>query len=180
MRRMPTGAARSHRFLHVKSCLATFHQSTQLLSADPNRSAVAMMRGALIALALCGLCLVVAAQAKTEKEVTSLQIGVKFKPEGCDDARKAKPGDTVAVHYAGRLVDGTEFDNSFTRGEPITFELGKGRVIKGWDQGINGMCVGEKRKLKIPPHLGYGDAGAGPTIPGKATLIFDTELVKIE
>ncbi|KIZ03037.1 peptidyl-prolyl cis-trans isomerase, FKBP-type [Monoraphidium neglectum] len=141
-----------------------------------------MITSRAIVLVLCALCMGLGALAqakKVEKEVTKLQIGVKFKPEGCDEARKAKPGDTVSVHYAGRLVDGTEFDNSFKRGEPITFELGQGRVIKGWDRGINGMCVGEKRKLKIPPHLGYGDSGAGASIPGKATLIFDTELVKI-
>jgi FK506-binding protein 2 len=104
----------------------------------------------------------------------------QFKPEGCDAARKAKPGDTVSVHYVGKLIDGTEFDNSVKRGDPISFTLGRGNVIQGWDRGIAGMCVGEKRKLKIPPALGYGDAGAPPAIPGKATLIFDTELVKIE
>jgi len=113
-----------------------------------------------------------------ESDVTELQIGVKFKPEDCD--RKAKAGDTVHVHYTGTLTDGTKFDSSLDRNQPIVFELGVGRVIKGWDQGISGMCVGEKRKLKIPPHLGYGDSGAGGLIPGGATLIFETELVKIE
>eukprot|EP00879_Flechtneria_rotunda_P013644 GHRR01014253.1.p1 GENE.GHRR01014253.1~~GHRR01014253.1.p1 ORF type:complete len:115 (+),score=26.96 GHRR01014253.1:190-534(+) len=102
----------------------------------------------------------------------------QHKPKEC--TRKAQPGDTVHVHYTGKLVDGTKFDSSLDRGDPIVFELGKERVIKGWDQGISGMCVGEKRKLKIPPHLGYGESGAPPTIPGGATLIFDTELVKIQ
>lgn len=131
---------------------------------------------ALLSLALLATALIV--HAKTEKDVTSLQIGVKFKPTEC--TRKAKPGDTVHVHYTGRLTDGTKFDSSLDRNDPIVFELGAGRVIKGWDNGISGMCVGEKRKLKIPPHLGYGDSGAPPTIPGGATLIFDTELVKID
>lgn len=118
------------------------------------------------------------AYGKVEKDVTSLQIGVKFRPKDC--TRKAKPGDTVHVHYTGKLTDGTKFDSSLDRNDPIVFELGAGRVIKGWDQGISGMCIGEKRKLKIPPHLGYGESGSPPTIPGGATLIFDTELVKID
>ncbi|KAF8069595.1 FKBP15 [Scenedesmus sp. PABB004] len=129
-------------------------------------------------LAALVLLAAVAACAAKEKDVTQLQIGVKFKPKSCP--RKAKPGDTVHVHYTGKLTDGTKFDSSLDRNDPIVFELGAGRVIKGWDQGISGMCVGEKRKLKIPPHLGYGESGAPPTIPGGATLIFDTELVKID
>ncbi|KAG8387252.1 hypothetical protein BUALT_Bualt02G0002100 [Buddleja alternifolia] len=79
----------------------------------------------------------------------------------------------------GKLTDGTVFDSSFERGDPIEFELGSGQVIKGWDQGILGMCLGEKRKLKIPSKLGYGDQGSPPTIPGGATLVFDTELVGV-
>ncbi|KAF8391900.1 hypothetical protein HHK36_022240 [Tetracentron sinense] len=79
----------------------------------------------------------------------------------------------------GKLTDGTVFDSSFERGDPIEFELGGGQVIKGWDQGLLGMCVGEKRKLKIPAKLGYGPQGSPPTIPGGATLIFDTELIAV-
>eukprot|EP01024_Parvocaulis_polyphysoides_P073494 TRINITY_DN945_c0_g1_i3.p2 TRINITY_DN945_c0_g1~~TRINITY_DN945_c0_g1_i3.p2 ORF type:complete len:147 (+),score=22.66 TRINITY_DN945_c0_g1_i3:84-524(+) len=112
-----------------------------------------------------------------EKDVETLQIGVKYKPKECGE--KAKSGDTVQVHYRGTLTDGEQFDSSYDRGDPLTFRLGQGQVIKGWDQGIMGMCVGEKRKLKIPPHLGYGDNGAPPKIPGGATLIFETELVQI-
>mmetsp|Transcript_15961 Transcript_15961/g.43496 ORF Transcript_15961/g.43496 Transcript_15961/m.43496 type:complete len:141 (+) Transcript_15961:2976-3398(+) len=111
-------------------------------------------------------------------KANSVQIGVRFRPEVCE--RKAAPGDTVSVHYQGKLVDGTEFDNSFKRGRPIDFKLGQGVVIKGWEQGILGMCVGEKRLLKIPPALGYGDSGAPPKIPGKASLIFETELVDLK
>lgn len=89
----------------------------------------------------------------------------------------AADGMQVAVHYQGRLEDGTVFDDSHKRGEPISFILGKGQVIKGWDQGIAGMAVGEKRTLTIPPELGYGAQGAGDVIPPNATLIFDVELV---
>ncbi|GMN50233.1 hypothetical protein TIFTF001_019408 [Ficus carica] len=110
-------------------------------------------------------------------DVTELQIGVKYKPESCDV--KAHKGDTVKVHYRGTLTDGTVFDSSFDRNDPIQFQLGTGQVIKGWDQGLLGMCIGEKRKLKIPSKLGYGEQGSPPTIPGGATLIFETELVEV-
>ncbi|KAM0821943.1 hypothetical protein ACQ4PT_071838 [Festuca glaucescens] len=117
------------------------------------------------------------ASAKKAADVSELQIGVKFKPESCSIS--AHKGDRVKVHYRGKLTDGTVFDSSYERGDPIEFELGTGQVIKGWDQGILGMCVGEKRKLKIPSKLGYGESGSPPTIPGGATLIFDTELVSV-
>ena len=94
--------------------------------------------------------------------------------------KEAAAGDTVSVHYTGTLEDGTKFDSSLDRGQPITFELGRGRVIKGWDQGIEGMKIGEKRKLTIPPDLAYGAGGSPPTIPPNATLIFETELVSIQ
>jgi peptidylprolyl isomerase len=94
------------------------------------------------------------------------------------DAALTKPGDTVYVHYTGRLQStGKEFDSSLKRGEPISFQLGAGRVIRGWDEGIQGMQIGEKRQLIIPPDLGYGARGAGNDIPPNATLVFDVELV---
>ncbi|XP_004510237.1 FK506-binding protein 2 [Cicer arietinum] len=115
--------------------------------------------------------------AKNTGDVTELQIGVKYKPTSCEV--QAHKGDKVKVHYRGKLTDGTVFDSSFERNNPIDFELGSGQVIKGWDQGLLGMCLGEKRKLKIPAKLGYGEQGSPPTIPGGATLIFDTELVGV-
>ena len=90
----------------------------------------------------------------------------------------AKDGDTVSVLYAGKLANGTEFDSSAKHGgDPIEFVLGKGMVIKGWDEGVAGMQVGEKRVLVIPPAIAYGEKGAGGVIPPNATLTFDVELV---
>lgn len=93
--------------------------------------------------------------------------------------RRAAQGDTVAVHYAGKLEDGTKFDSSIDRGEPFSFTLGEGRVIQGWEQGVLGMKVGEQRKLTIAPALGYGEAGVPGAIPGNSTLIFEVELLAI-
>lgn len=95
-----------------------------------------------------------------------------------DCERKSQNGDVVSVHYVGSLDDGTVFDSSYERGTPIQFELGAGRVIKGWDIGVEDMCIGEKRTLVIPPEFGYGSRGIGP-IPGNAELHFDVELVGI-
>ncbi len=92
---------------------------------------------------------------------------------------EAQPGKTVSVHYTGYLTDGTQFDSS-SGGAPITFNLGAGQVIEGWDQGINGMKVGEKRRLIIPPQLGYGARGAGGVIPPNAILVFDVELTNVQ
>uniref|UniRef100_A0A8C0APG0 peptidylprolyl isomerase n=1 Tax=Buteo japonicus TaxID=224669 RepID=A0A8C0APG0_9AVES len=82
--------------------------------------------------------------------------------------------------FTGHLEDGSQFDSSLSRDQPFVFSLGTGQVIKGWDQGLLGMCEGEKRKLVIPPELGYGDRGAPPQNPGGAVLIFEVELLKIE
>ena len=92
---------------------------------------------------------------------------------------RPKPGDSVSVHYTGWLKSGQKFDSSHDRGQPLAFPLGRGRVIKGWDEGVASMRVGGKRKLVIPAHLGYGDRGAGGVIPPGATLIFEVELLAI-
>ena len=92
---------------------------------------------------------------------------------------EAKKGDTVRVHYTGWLTDGTKFDSSLDRGRLFAFPLGGGRVIKGWDEGVVGMKIGGKRKLTIPPEMGYGARGAGGLIPPNATLVFEVELHEI-
>ncbi|MBD5605670.1 MAG: FKBP-type peptidyl-prolyl cis-trans isomerase [Candidatus Eremiobacteraeota bacterium] len=91
----------------------------------------------------------------------------------------AKAGDNVRVHYVGTLANGTKFDSSRDRGVPFDFSLGSGQVIRGWDEGVAGMRVGEVRKLVVPAALGYGDQGAGDKIPPNATLVFTIELLAI-
>lgn len=101
------------------------------------------------------------------------------KSENPEIARIAKAGDRISVHYTGTLEDGTKFDSSLDRGVPFEFTLGAGQVIKGWDQGLLGMKVGDKKRLVLPPELAYGKAGYPPVIPPDATLIFDVELISI-
>ncbi|NAZ80534.1 FKBP-type peptidyl-prolyl cis-trans isomerase [Kineococcus sp. R8] len=107
----------------------------------------------------------------TDLQVTDVVVG---------DGEEAKAGHTVSAHYVGvAFSTGEEFDASWNRGQPLDFPLGAGRVIQGWDQGIQGMRVGGRRQLVIPPHLGYGDRGAGGAIKGGETLIFVVDLVSV-
>lgn len=92
---------------------------------------------------------------------------------------EAKAGTTILAHYTGTLSTGEKFDNSYDRGEPLSFKLGAGQVIQGWDQGIAGMKVGGQRRLTIPPELGYGSQAVGP-IPANSTLVFEVELVGVK
>lgn len=107
-----------------------------------------------------------------------MQLEIKTTQEGTGE-RQVKKGDTISVHYTGRLVDGTKFDSSVDRGVPFTFTIGQGMVIQGWEQGFIGAKVGEKRTLTIPAELGYGSRAIG-SIPANSTLIFDVELVAIK
>ena len=122
----------------------------------------------------------VAANAKTAKTVT-LADGLKYTDLVTGKGPMPKKGQTVKVHYVGTLTDGKKFDSSRDRGQPFSFPLGEGQVIPGWDEGVATMRVGGRRKLVIPPKLGYGEAGAGGgVIPPNATLVFDIELLGIQ
>ena len=122
----------------------------------------------------------VAATVFADPEVKDSGLKVEYvsKPDTCD--KVARNGDMLTMHYTGTLEDGKKFDSSYDRSEPFKFQIGVGQVIKGWEEGVLGMCIGEKRRLIVPPELGYGDQGAGDIIPGGATLFFDVELVGTE
>ncbi len=118
--------------------------------------------------------------APAASNVVTTSSGLKYEVLREGNGPVAKAGQTVSVHYTGWLTDGTKFDSSVDRGQPFSFALGAGQVIKGWDEGVAGMKVGEKRKLTIPSDLGYGQRGAGNVIPPNATLVFDVELLGIQ
>ena len=106
--------------------------------------------------------------------------GLKYTDSQVGTGATPKKGQTVRVHYTGKLANGQKFDSSVDRGEPFEFQIGVGQVIKGWDEGIALMKVGGKAQLIIPPNLAYGERGAGGVIPPNATLVFDVELVSVQ
>ena len=110
---------------------------------------------------------------------TTTASGLIYEDLAVGSGASAAPGHTVSVHYTGWLVDGTKFDSSKDRGDPFEFPLGAGYVIRGWDEGVQGMQAGGVRKLTIPPEIGYGARGAGGVIPPNATLVFEVELLEI-
>ncbi len=114
-----------------------------------------------------------------EEHVVATPSGLQYVDLVTGSGQMAKPGDTAVVHYTGWLKDGTKFDSSKDRNKPFQFSLGAGQVIKGWDEGVEGMKIGGKRKLIIPPELGYGSRGAGRVIPRHATLTFEVELLDL-
>jgi FKBP-type peptidyl-prolyl cis-trans isomerase len=139
------------------------------------------------------LCVVVLTSAcgKKESPVVITQVPtpvpqvadvteLKIEDKGVGMGAVAEAGKKVTVHYTGWLTNGTRFDSSREHGQPFTFQLGAGGVIKGWDQGVAGMKVGGVRKLIIPPNLAYGPNGAGGVIPPNATLVFEVELLGVE
>ena len=124
-------------------------------------------------------------KAETELEklaggFAKTESGLRYKIIQKGTGKEAEKGKTVSVHYKGQLADGTVFDSSYKRNQPIDFSLGVGQVIKGWDEGIQLLKVGDKARFVIPSHLGYGSQGAGGVIPPNATLIFDVELMDVK
>ena len=141
--------------------------------------------GAVVVFGLVVLVLVSSTTSNTDKtgatgKVHTTSSGLKYEDLKVGSGPAAKKGDIVEVHYTGWLKDGKKFDSSRDRGQPFRFVLGQGQVIKGWDEGVVGMKVGGKRKLIIPPELGYGARGAGNVIPPNAELTFEVELLGIE
>jgi peptidylprolyl isomerase len=114
-----------------------------------------------------------------DNRVTTTPSGLKYLDEVVGTGDEARAGSRVSVHYTGTLESGRKFDSSRDRGQPFEFDLGAGRVIRGWDEGVAGMRVGGKRRLVIPPELGYGSRGAGNVIPPGATLVFEVELLGV-
>ena len=114
-----------------------------------------------------------------EGTIVTTSSGLQYVDLVTGNGKVANPGDMAVVHYTGWLKDGTKFDSSKDRNKPFQFSLGAGRVIKGWDEGVVGMKIGGKRKLIIPPELGYGARGAGRAIPPNATLMFEVELLDL-
>jgi len=130
---------------------------------------------------LLATCLAVAAPAieKPADKVIKTESGLQYVELKKGEGSSAKEGDVVEVHYTGSLKDGKVFDSTLDRNQPFTFDLGTGKVIKGFDEGIAGMKVGGKRKLIIPAKLAYGERGAGNLVPPNAELTFEVELLKI-
>jgi peptidylprolyl isomerase len=116
----------------------------------------------------------------SEEDLETTASGLQYAIVEEGSGESPEPGDVVSVHYTGTLTDGTTFDSSYQRGEPIKFPVGIGQVIPGWDEGISLLDEGDKARFVIPPELAYGEQGAGGVIPPNATLIFDVELVSVE
>ena len=133
-------------------------------------------------ISLMMILLLLAAAAVVSAEVVTTASGLRYEDHVAGDGPVVNAGMTVSVHYTGWLdagdgQKGTKFDSSVDRGQPFTFPIGAGRVIRGWDEGVAGMKVGGKRTLYIPANLGYGARGAGRAIPPNAALVFDVEVL---
>ena len=134
---------------------------------------------------VCLLLLIIGRPTMAQSETTgsnpevTTESGLKYVDLVVGTGREATAGNLATVHYTGWLTNGTKVDSSVDRRDPFSFPIGSGKVIRGWDEGVVGMKVGGKRKLTIPPQLGYGSRGAGGVIPPNATLVFDVELLEV-
>ena len=165
--------------------MSTRSARAQRRAAKIRNQRIAILVVLVLILALAAFLIIRAAmdKGKASEDAGNLVItdtGMQYQDLLVGDGAEAKAGDTVSVHYTGWLENGTKFDSSLDRNQPFEFTLGAGEVIKGWDEGVAGMKVGGKRKLIIPPALGYGSTGAGGVIPPDATLIFEVELLEIK
>ena len=133
----------------------------------------------LLILALVGAGAAYLLSSRSGAEVTTAS-GLKYVDMVEGTGPSPRQGQTAVVHYTGTLTNGTKFDSSVDRGQPFNFVLGTGSVIKGWDEGVATMKVGGKRKLIVPPDLGYGPLGRPPSIPGNSTLVFEVELLEVK
>lgn len=124
--------------------------------------------------------ILIASNTMSDANAVTTPSGLKYVELKEGTGATPQPGQTVEVHYVGTLEDGTKFDSSRDRGQPFSFKIGVGQVIKGWDEGLSTMKVGSRRQLIIPPELGYGSRGAGGVIPPNATLLFDVELLGVK
>jgi FKBP-type peptidyl-prolyl cis-trans isomerase FkpA len=133
----------------------------------------------LVALSALSLVALPAAAPREEPPFTKLPSGLEIQDLRVGEGAEAVSGATVGVHYTGWLADGKQFDSSRDRGKPLSFRLGAGMVIRGWDEGIAGMKVGGLRRLRIPPELAYGERGSPGTVPSQATILTEIELVAV-
>ncbi len=151
-----------------------------MIHESPNAAAEALEASKAAAASAAASASAKAAEPAKPAEAPPTNEKLEIKDLVVGKGTEAKAGDSVKVHYLGTLTDGKEFDGSKKRNQPFEFVLGAGNVIKGWDQGVAGMKVGGKRKLTIPPSLGYGLRGSPPVIPPSATLIFEVELLEVK
>lgn len=145
-----------------------------------NRQARIIAIVIVLALAASAVVYVIATRPGSSGPEITTASGLKYTEEVVGTGATPQAGQTVTVHYTGTLLNGKKFDSSRDRGTPANFQIGVGKVIKGWDEGLMTMKVGGRRKFTVPPNLGYGPAGRPPDIPGNSTLLFDVELLGVK